>query len=144
MKATLAIVGKVFGQLALVQGSNMIDIVGPFTIYRGDAATLRLTVTDDDDARIDLTGATIELQVKAGIGDADPALIAKAIGTGVTLLDQTAPDTKGQADIAIAGGDTDRAPGLYWLDVVVTPLAGDRQHVITPIELTIGGVVNLP
>lgn len=144
MKATIGLVNRLFGQLHLVKGATVIAIVGPFTIYRGDGATLRLTVTDDDDARIDLTAAAIELQVKAGIGDADPALIAKAVGTGIALLDQAVADTKGQADITIAPADTDRAPGLFWLDVVVIPAIGDRQHVITPIELTIGGVVNLP
>lgn len=143
MKATLSIVGRLFGHLQRVQGETMIDLVAPFTIYRGDAATLRLTVTDDDDARVDLTGATIELQIKTAINGADPATVSKAIGSGITLLAQ-AGDTLGQADIAISGADTNQTPGLFYLDVVVTPLAGDRQHVIAPMAITIGGVVNLP
>lgn len=144
MRGALGILGQRFGLLQLV-GDTMIDLIGPMLVYRGDAAPLRLTVTDDEDEPLRLTGATIEVQVKAALGDADPPVIAKAIGTGVTILTQSG-DTLGQADIDItggAGGDTDKAPALYWLDVVVV-LAGVRGHVIAPREFTIAPVVNGP
>lgn len=141
---SLGVVGARLGLLQLV-GDTMIDLIGPMLVHRGDALALRLTITDDEDERVDITGATIELQVKANLGDADPPTIAKAVGTGITLLTQSG-DTLGQADIAITGGaagDTDKTPGLYWLDVVLV-LAGARAHVVAPREFTIGPVVNAP
>lgn len=140
MIGRIASVGQWFGHLQLVEGADVIDLIGPMRIYRGDTATYRLTVTDDDDARINLTGATIELQVKTALGGADPAAIAKTVGGGITLLAQ-ADDTLGQADVAISSADSGITPGLYWLDVVVV-LAGSRQHVIAPREYTIADAVN--
>lgn len=142
MRGSLALVGRLFGQLQLVQTPVMIELIGPMSVLAGDALRLCLTVTDDADARVNLTGAAIELQVKRTLGAADPATIAKAIGTGITLRDQTQAATKGQADIVITSANTTQPPGLYWLDVVVDN--GDRTHVIAPREFTIGAVVNLP
>lgn len=142
MRATLAMVGQLFGRLALA-GDTLIDLIGPMLVYAGDTATLRLTITDDADARIDLTAAAIEMQVKPAIGAADPATIDKAIGSGIELLDQTDAATKGQADITITSDDTDQTAGLYWLDVVVM-IGGGRVHAVAPLEFTIAPVVNRP
>lgn len=142
MKATIASVGERFGLLQLV-GDIMIDLIGPVRLFKGDSATYRLTVTDDEDEPIDITGATIELQVKTAIGGADPAAISKSVGSGITILAQDDDDTLGQADIAVSSADSTLTPGLYWLDVVVT-LDGARTHVVAPREFTIADVVNLP
>lgn len=143
MIGALGVLQQRFGFLARVGETHVITLLGPLTVYAGDALPLRLTVTDDADARVDLTGAAIELEVKARIGGPDPAAIHKAIGSGITLLDQTSADTRGQADIAITSTDTSLTPGLYWLDVVLT-LSGVRGHVIAPREFTVLGVVNQP
>lgn len=121
----------------------MLDLIGPILLYRGDDATMRLTVTDDDDDRIALTLAAIEFVIKTGVG-VEEATISKSIGSGITLLDQDAPATKGQADIVLASSDTaDVAPGLYYLDVVVT-INSVRTHVIAAREFTIADVVSAP
>jgi hypothetical protein len=144
MKATIGSVGELFGLLQLVGETSMIDLIGPMRILRGDTATYRITVTDDDDARVDLDGAAIELQVKPTLGAADPPTISKLVGSGITILDQLVADTKGQADVAISSVDSSTpAAGLYWLDVVVV-LAGARVHVVAPREYTIGETVNIP
>lgn len=144
MHAAIGMVGQLFGRLHLpLDGGLVIDLIGPVLMYAGDTATLRITVTDDTDARVDLTGADVELEVKPSLGGADPATIAKAIGTGITLLDQTDPLTRGQADVAIESADTDQPAGLYWLDVVVS-ISGGRVHAIAPREFTIAAVVNRP
>lgn len=142
MNGSISIVDKWFGHLQRVTGANVIDLNGPISIYRGDSATLRLTVTDDEDARVDLTGATIELQVKAALGDADPALITASVGSGITLRDQTDDEEIGQADIALTSANTNRTPGLFYLDVVVE-VSGTRQHLMVR-EFTVDGVVNAP
>jgi hypothetical protein len=143
MQATIASVGELFGALAIVKGDTMIDLVGPMRILKGDDAVYRLTIVDDADARIDLTAATIEMQIKPALGADDPPTIAKSVGAGITLLDQTQDETKGQADINIAPADTaSLTPGLFWLDVVAI-IGGIRRHAIEPREFTVGDVVNL-
>jgi len=139
----LGVLQQRFGQIARLGETRVITLIGPLTVVAGDDLALRLTVTDDADARVDLTGATLELEVKAKLGGPDPAAIAKSIGAGITLLDQTAADTRGQADIAISGDDTSLSPGLYWLDVVLG-LDGGRSHVIAPREFVVTPSVNLP
>lgn len=139
LSGRLGVVGKLFGFMQLVGETTMIDLIGPMRVIRGDALTLRLTVTNDADEREDLTDAEIELQVRASVGAAGDPLIRKVVGTGITLLAQ-GDDTLGQADIEITTADTDRAPALLWLDVVVT-LSGKRQHVVAPRKFTIAGTV---
>lgn len=143
MNGAMGVLQQRFGQLARVGETTVITLIGPLTVLAGDDLALRLTVTDDADARVDLTGAGIELEVKARIGGPDPAAIRKIVGSGITLLDQTSADTRGQADIAISSSDTSLTPGLYWLDVVLV-LGGVRGHVIAPREFTIVGAVNQP
>lgn len=144
MIGVLSIVGKLFGHLQRVTGANLIDLNGPISIYRGDSAALRLTVTDDEDDRIDLTNYTIELQIKAARGAADPALVAKAVGTGITLLDQTEADTKGQADVAILIADMTREPGLYYISITTISQDGTDRQTLIDREFVILDVVNLP
>lgn len=143
MNGDLGVLQQRFGQIARVGETTVITLIGPLTVLAGDDLALRLTVTDDADARVDLTGSAIELEVKARIGGPDPAAIRKTVGSGITLLDQVSPSTRGQADIAISSADSSLTPGLYWLDVVLV-LGGVRGHVIAPREFTVVGVVNQP
>ena len=114
------------------------------TVFKGEYKLLVLTVTDDEQDPVDLTAATaLEFQVKTAVGAADPPLIGKAIGTGVTLRPQ-AGITLGQAEIEIQTSDTSAlAPGTYYYDVVLV-LAGKRYFVVPPSEFIIKGVINLP
>lgn len=138
LRGRLGIRSKLFGLLQLV-GDTMIDVIGPMRVIRGDTLSLRLTVTDDEDDREDLTDAEIELQVRTAAGAAGGPLIRKVVGDGIEILEQDG-DTIGQADIEISSVDTDRAPALLWLDVVVT-LVDRRQHVIAPRKFSIVGSV---
>lgn len=138
MNGSIAVLGKLFGNLQ--DNNTMINLIGPMRVWRGDAVTYVLTVTDDEDERVNLTGATIAMQVRTAAGATGDPTIAKSVGDGITLLEQTNPDTKGQATIELLTTDTDKAPGLYYLDVKIT-VDGDPQHVIEPREFTIGAVV---
>lgn len=148
MNTTIGIVGKLFGLLQQDTGENMIDLIGPLNVYRGDSLALRLVVTDDEDAREDLTGATIELFVLtdaiylAGTGEPTIAKTAEVDG-GITLGNQLDEDEKGTADIEITSDDLNIATGLYWLGVVIT-LADSRQHVIAPREFTVDLPIGVP
>lgn len=139
MMVTLEIAGALFGLLAQEQGDNVIAVIGPMRVFRGDTLDLVLTVTDDADEPVDLTGATITLTVKPNPGDAG-ATFTRTVGSGITLRTQSG-DTLGQADIAITSANTLQTAGLYYVDVVVV-LAGKTQHVVEPVEFTIGATVN--
>ena len=124
----------------------MITITGPIQLIRGDDYVFRITVTDDTDARVDLTSAAIQFQIRTAPGAAGAPAVAKSVGSGITVLDQTQPTTKGQADIAIDSADTAAAgvpAGVYWLDAV-TVILSKRHHVIDPMECEIIDSVTPP
>lgn len=109
------------------------------TWYRGATIKKLLTVVTDGEPR-DLTTATVELQVKADLGAADPPLIALAIGEGITLRDQTTDP--GLADIVISSEQTDGlTPGTYWFDVVAV-FGSERYYVVEPTKVILAPVVN--
>ncbi|HSR79117.1 MAG TPA: DUF4038 domain-containing protein [Xanthobacteraceae bacterium] len=132
---------QIFGRLQL-QGVLVIDLIGPMLVYRGDQVDLVIVITDDTNARVNLTGFLIELQIKPTLGSADPPTIAKSTATGtIVLLDQGNPSTEGMATCSILSSETVIPPRLYWLDVAATEPGGRRSHVIAPREFTIAAVV---
>ncbi len=111
-------------------------------IYKGQSATFRITVTDEDGERFDLTGATLYFRVKLSVTAADPALIAKASTTPaqITILAQTG-DTLGQAEIYLVPSDTSALNAInYVYDVWLQKSGGEKQPVVPVSNL----VINLP
>ncbi len=126
----------------------------PQTIHLGESTTLLLTVLNDDDSRRDLsTFIDIELQVKTLDGDADPPLISKAIGSGITLQTQSG-STIGLADVAIDTADTTTSnpnwpvspdnTGTFRYDVWGLTAGGNRTLLVAPSNFIVKKVVNLP
>lgn len=131
--------------LLQIQGAILIDLIGPITIDQGDDVDLVITLTDDAGARVHLSGFQMELQVKPNRGDPDPPTISKSIAAGTIVpLDQTDPDTRGQATVSITSAETNIAARLYWLDIVTINPVGKRGHPMPAREFTIAGVVNPP
>lgn len=114
----------------------------PLYLLAGESRVLRVTVEDETGARINLTGATIEFQVKAALGGADPALISKFVSSGITILPQSG-ETVGQADIELLSEDTAALSGTYYYDVVVV-IGGARSYIIVPSKFFVSKVVNQP
>lgn len=93
-------------------------------IYQGESRVILVTAYyEDTGLRRDLTTATgIRAYVVATVdGDNSPSVLAKTLGGGITLRDQTDPATTGDALIALAPADTlTLAPGIYywrcWVD----------------------------
>jgi hypothetical protein len=139
----LEAVGVEFGYLEIADPVP-IQLADPIRVNRSESLEWTLTVTDDADAPVDLTGSQIELEVKVARGDGDPAKIRKIIGAGVTLLAQTG-DTLGMATIVIDSSDTEdktaMPAGIYWLDVVRIA-GGKRKYVIPPLRFVLDEVVN--
>lgn len=136
--AELDPIGQLVATLQLL-GVIVTAIEGPITVYQGDTANFLLTVTDDAGQPFDLTAATsIEVRVKKTAGAPDPALIAKDLGNGVTLLNQST--SKGQASIALGTADTGIPADRYSIAIAVAA-PGLRQHVIPPRDFIIAAVV---
>lgn len=140
LRASLAVANALFGTLSQ-QGATVIEIIGAVSVYQGDTLDLVLAVTDDAGQPFDLTGATVEVQVKEAAGAPDPALIAKSVGSGIVLLDQTTD--KGKAVCSFSSVDTARTPQAYTIDAVVQ-IGPRRQHVVAPRAFGVLPVVNAP
>lgn len=114
------------------------------TWYRGASVRKVLTVSTDGEPRSLADATAIELQVKSQPGGADPAPIALAIGSGITLRDQD--DEPGVADVVITSAQTQSlTPGVWWFDVVVEFASpAERAYVIPPTKVIVAAVVNPP
>lgn len=135
--SAIAVANKLFGLLQQDTGVNMIDLIGPIEVIAGDALDLVLTVTDDEDAREDLSGlAGDKIRVRIGATLGSASLLELTIGSGITLEDQTSEDTKGMVDVALTSAQTAQTPGLYYLEATVE-IDGKRTHVVEPREFTI-------
>lgn len=114
--------------------------INPF--YKGEDRTYTIFVVDEEEDAVDITGFGIEWEVKTNTGVADPAAIAKSVGSGITIApDQVA--NKGEATLEINPSDTSSlAAGLYKYDLVVIDLSAERQLVIAPSDFNLLAVVN--
>lgn len=111
------------------------------TLYRGLTFELEIPVRDKTSALVDLTGYGAELAIKELPDDADPALLQIAVGTGITVADQTT--RRGYLLVEVSAAVTDAlAVGDRWFDVIVIDLAGRRKHVVENRELEIRNPVN--
>jgi hypothetical protein len=109
------------------------------TIARGETFHERLTVLDRvTGVRIPLPdGILIFATMSPSPGQ--PSTLAKSVGDGITILDQTedAP-TVGQADIVWYSSDTAQlTEGVYWRDVWLVDLAGNETPVVEPLAIKV-------
>lgn len=113
--------------------------------YKGATYEYTLTVTRDGQL-LDLSSVTdLEVQVKARPGDPDPPLVSLALGSGVTLLDQTT--NRGQASVVLPyDALLSLAAGYYYVDAwAVFPGTPEvRKPVIKPEPRDIRDAVNIP
>lgn len=115
----------------------------PLSVYRGESKTYRFTVVDVDTGdRVNLTGATIDFTIKAADG-AGAALLAKAIGSGITLRDQTDPAQRGQFDVVLPYANTQAlAAAKYRYDCAVREVSGFRFYASPAADFYVIEAVN--
>lgn len=104
----------------------------------GESRTFLLTVTDEDDARVDLTGALVRMDV-ANIRQQQIVVVTKssANASEIEIPAQTG-DAVGTARIHLVPSDTrDLDPTSYAFDVWVVLASGARYRVVPPTVLTI-------
>ena len=102
-----------------------------WTMVAGDSRTLRFTVTGDDGAAADLTGAQsvrwgcVRRQANGSV--ASPAL-EKTLGDGVAVIDPAA----GTIEVTLSPSDTAALPGgRYYHQLEMTSAAGDVATLAT-------------
>lgn len=100
------------------------------TIFAGDTKNVAVTVEDDADVAIDITGVTIEYVVKKSALDAAIAQISKTVGSGLTL---TTP-LSGIFTINFLPADT-QSLGYqeYYHEAELTDLSGNISTIFTGI-----------
>jgi len=90
-------------------------------MYQRNDKILAVTILDENDEPLDLTGATIHFVVES-IG------IHKKTGDGIKVI-----DVKGQIEIEITNADTDAPSGNYSFEILVVDVEGHRYTVATGI-----------
>ena len=88
-------------------------------IYSGDDKVITVTVYDNDDAIVDITGVTITWQLSQNVSSA--ALITKTVGSGITLSDPTS----GVFTITLDPADTNSLSGRYYHECEITDSSSD-------------------
>lgn len=113
------------------------------SIIRGSSKTLELSVVDDSDAAVPLTGAQIYFTVKRCADDSQ-SLISKTTAV-ITQIEITSA-VGGKARIFLNPGDTQNMPaGNYTFDVWVVLTSGKRFPVVLPSTFEVlPGVTVIP
>lgn len=112
-------------------------------IIRGTSVTFTVTVTDQNDDALDLTGASAHCWVKTS-ASAETPVIAKSSGNPGEI-DILVPETDGQLEINFDPVDTQSLDaGTYYYDVLVQLATGERYVVVKPSKFIVeAGIVDL-
>lgn len=97
-----------------------------FTMFAGDSKTLEVTVKDADGVVVDITGATIRWSLARSV-NSTPALLQKAVGSGITITD----GPNGRFDVALANADTETLSDAYYHEAEVILLDGTIATVVS-------------
>jgi hypothetical protein len=88
---------------------------------RGDTNVYDMAAKKFDATVLPLTGASIWFTVKADASDADPGIVQKTVGAGITVTDALL----GTFQVVLSPGDTSAVtPGRYHWDCQVKEASG--------------------
>lgn len=97
-------------------------------IYRGDDKVYTVTVKDENQDPIDITGWTIYFTLKKSLTDSDDdALIKKDVTSHIDAVN-------GLSEIILLNTDTDITPGKYYYDIQIKDTL---NHITTLIRQTL-------
>lgn len=100
-----------------------------FTMHSGDNVLLEVTLLDENDAVVPLSGAAIDWALakrKGKSGFSHSVLASKSLGSGITIID--APS--GRFDIGVGPADTDGLKGDFYYETQVLDSAGRVSTVL--------------
>jgi len=119
--------------MSLCQGSTSSLILpeDAIIIVQGTSRTLRVTVTDNDDVAVDITGGTIYFSVKQDIEDTEPLIQKISTNPAEAVITSSCG---GEAEIYLKPADTQNLqPKVdYVFDVWLVTASGDRYDVLPP------------
>ncbi len=114
--------------------SGFCGTVGPavfdWFFYQGDDIRRTVTYESPPGTGVDLTGAAIEMDIRKGpaVLHPDPALIALAVGTGITITDAV----NGVFQFLVTAAQSALLSGStpFFYDIQVTPVGGDKVTIL--------------
>ena len=107
------------------------------SVNRGNDRLLEIEVRDKQDTPIDITGASLFFYVSKR--RYSTVIIAKAIGSGITVVDAT----EGKIEVGITNQDSNLPVGDYYYELLLEDVEGNRYTVLQgTLEITysLGGI----
>lgn len=101
-----------------------------FDLWSGDDATLTIAVTDENDAIVNLTGATALAWILKRSEHASAILVTKGLGTGVTVTNALG----GIFTVDLDAADTDiLTKGDYYHEAQIIDVGGKKSTLLIGI-----------
>lgn len=88
--------------MSTIVASDTPQDIGPLVFSRNQKYTKRITITDEDDAAVDLSGKVARLEVKASAGTAVLFAFSTTPASGEGLIEL---DSLGNIDLSVATAD---------------------------------------
>jgi len=98
-----------------------------FIMFQGATKTIGVTITDDADVPVDLTGHKVKWALARVVEG--PTLIAKSSTEGTTAVEITG-STLGEVDIKLSSTDTSGMYGVFYHEVEITDSGGNITNVL--------------
>lgn len=128
--------------------------IDPF--FKGETRTFRYVVLDGDKSkgtpidgkiydgeRVDITSATaIEWQAKYPTGAPYVPVVSLSLGSGISISDQTDPDTKGEFVVTIPSAATVGIMAKRYKYDVWAVLGGEKKYVVRASDFNVLEPVN--
>lgn len=99
-------------------------VAANFEMFSGNTRVLKVNVLDQDEAVVDLTGATAEFIFAKRAGH--EAIFSKTVGSGIVITDAA----NGLLEVTLAPADTETLSGAYYHELEVTDAGGRKTTVL--------------
>jgi len=100
-----------------------------FSMHSGDNRSLSVTITDQSQAVLDVSGAAITWALSRAVTDkVEPkgvAIVSKTVGSGITITD----GSNGLVEVTIAEADTASLAGTYYHEMQMV-LSGNTSTIM--------------
>ena len=105
----------------------------PLELSAGESRSITITITDDDGARVDLTGARLTFTVRKKINTAVVLTKSSTVSGEIDILTpQTDADKTGKAALTLEAADTSGLRGTFVYDIWLVTIGGSAFPVVAP------------
>lgn len=99
-------------------------VASNFDMFSGNTKVIKVVVRDQDDAIVDLSGATATFVLMRAPGQS--AIISKTVGSGIVITDAV----NGLLEITIDPADTEPLRGAHSHELEITDAGGRKSTVL--------------